>query len=105
MSIFSGSVSTVFLLTLSPHTPCGSNRLLMQVVKLQLLITQFSSVHRHQTVSPRYIVAFLPHLKSSHFGEQYFTPAKTKHNLSENKSIFLVFATLLLDRLGYGKCE
>jgi len=95
----------VFLLTLSPHTPCGSSRLLMHVAKLQLRITQFSSVHLHQTVLLRYIMAFLPHLKNSHFGEQYFTPDKTKHNLFRKYACFsfVLVAKLFVDNYGYGK--
>ena len=52
MMLFSGSVSMVLLLTLSPQIPSGRRRLLMHVAKLQWAISQLSSVHLHQTPSP-----------------------------------------------------
>jgi hypothetical protein len=103
--VFSGSVSVVFLLTLSPQTPRGSSRLLVHVAKLQLVITQFSSVHLHQTVLPRKMTAFLPHLNNSQFGEQSFVPAKINTTYSESKHVlFFTVARSFIDKYGYCKC-
>ncbi len=85
MMVFSGSVSIVFLFTLSPQTPSGRRRLLTHVAKLQLTISQLSSVHLHHTPSPLYIVAFFPHLNKSQFAEQDFDVAKTSATPSKRR--------------------
>jgi hypothetical protein len=51
----------------------------MQVAYWQFETSQLSSVHLHQTVSPRLIEEFLPHLNNSHVEEHFFS-GKFMHN-------------------------
>jgi hypothetical protein len=71
--VSSGSLSTVLLFTVSPQTPAGNSLLLMQAAYWQFATSQSSSVHLHQTVFPRKIDAFFPHLNSSHVEEHFFS--------------------------------
>jgi hypothetical protein len=71
--VSSGSLSVVFLFTVSPQTPTGRSLLFMQAAYWQFETSQSSSVHLHQTVLPRLIAELLPHLNNSQVGEHFFS--------------------------------
>ena len=68
----------VFRFTVSPQIPSGSSRRLAHTAKLQLDILHSSSAHLHQTLSPRYIVAFFPHRNNLQLWKQFFAEGTLK---------------------------
>ncbi len=94
----SGSTSTVFRFTVSPQIPPGNSRRLAHTAKLQLDISHSSSVHLHQALSPRYIVAFFPHRNNLQLWKHFFASVKactihfeTKVFLKEMHSLVLCY--------------
>lgn len=92
----SGSTSTVFRFTVSPQIPPGNSRRLAHIAKLQLDISHSSSVHLHQTLSPRYTVAFFPHRKNLQFWKHFFASVKVRTIHFETKVFLKEMYSLVL---------